>query len=214
MFSRGDSSMKKLSAVLLASLILFARRSACQEVPPLVELSRPSAVGSCDTGFHTFGNWPVWLVDEAGEPIVAVNPIHPNNVVAAWIQGPFQDIIAAVSFDGGQSWQQVPIPLTTCSGGPFGGAGDPWLSFAPNGDLYAVAEAGHTLADAGIVVIKSGDGGLNWSAPLVVPGSFTKDPHASLTADPNDARFVYAFWDNGGPAVFSRTTDGGLTWEL
>ncbi len=190
---------------------LFARPAVSLEIRPLVELSRPSAIGSCDTGFHTFGNWPV---DQAGEPIVAVNPIHPENVVAAWIQGPFQNIIAAVSFDGGQSWQQVPIPLTTCSGGPFSGTGDPWLSFAPNGDLYVVAGAGHTLADAGIVVIKSGDGGLHWSAPLVVPGSFTKDPHASLTADPNDARFVYAIWDNGGPAVFSRTTDGGLTWEL
>jgi hypothetical protein len=185
---------------------LSARPAVCQEVGPLVELSRPSAVGSCDTGFHTFGSWPV---DEAAEPIVAVNPIHPNNVVTAWMQGPVQDIIAAVSFDGGQAWQRVPIPLTTCSGGPFLGAGDPWLSFAPNGDLYVIAGARRTLADAGPKVIKSGDGGLHWSAPLVVPGSFTKDPHPSLTADSKDARFVYALWHN----LFSRTTDGGLTWE-
>ena len=207
---------RRWSLYLLAFALLpglLARPAVSQEVRPLVELSRPSAIGSCDTGFHTFGNWPVWLVDEAGEPIVAVNPIHPNNIVTAWIQGPFQDIIAAVSFDGGQSWQQVPIPLTVCSGGSFLGTGDPWLSFAPNGDLYVVAGAGHTLADAGIAVIKSGDGGLHWSAPLVVPGSLTKDSHASLTADPKDARFVYAIWDNGGMAVFSRTTDGGLTWK-
>ncbi len=204
-------SLYLLAFALLPGLL--ARPAVSQEVRPPVELSRPSAVGSCDTGFHTFGNWPVWLVDEAAEPIVAVNPIHPNNIVTAWIQGPFQDIIAAVSFDGGQSWQQVPIPLTTCSGGPFSGTGDPWLSFAPNGALYVVAGAGHTLADSGIVVIKSGDGGLHWSAPLVVPGSFTKDSHASLTADPKDARFVYAVWNNLGTAVFSRTTDGGLTWK-
>ncbi len=132
--------------------------------------------GSCDTGFHTFGDWPV---EEVGEPIVAVNPIHPNNIVTAWIQGPFQDIIAAVSFDGGQTWQSVPIPLTTCSGGPFGGAGDPWLSFAPNGDLYAVAETGSSFSTLGIYVSKSDDGGLHWSAPLLVPGSFSKDPGPS-----------------------------------
>jgi len=42
--------------------------------------------------------------------------------------------------------------------------------------------------------------------------------HPSLTADPTDARFAYAIWGGSssghrGPAVFSRTTDGGLTWE-
>ncbi len=209
-------SLYLLAFALLPGLL--ARPAVSQEIRPLVELSRPSAVGSCDTGFHTFGNWPVWLVDEAGEPIVAVNPIHPNNVVAAWIQGPFQDIIAAASLDGGQSWQQVPIPLTTCSGGPFGGAGDPWLSFAPNGDLYAVAETGSSISTLGVYVIKSGDGGLHWSAPLVVPGSVSKDPGPSLTADPKDARFVYATWrgispGQPGTVVFSRTTDGGLTWK-
>ncbi len=194
---------------------LFARPAVSQETRPLVELSRPNAVGSCDTGFHTFGDWPV---EEVGEPIVAVNPIHPNNIVTAWIQGPFQDIIAAVSFDGGQTWQSVPIPLTTCSGGPFGGAGDPWLSFAPNGDLYAVAETGSSFSTLGIYVSKSDDGGLHWSAPLLVPGSFSKDPGPSLTADPKDARFAYATWrgisaGQPGTVVFSRTTDGGLTWE-
>jgi hypothetical protein len=202
--------MKKLSAVLLPILILLARPALSQEIRPLVELSRPSAVGSCDNGSHPFGDWPI---EEAEEPIVAVNPIHPNNVVAAWIQGAFQDIIAAVSLDGGQTWQRVPVPLTTCSGGPFLGTGDPWLSFAPNGDLYVVAGARNT----GIAVIKSGDGGLHWSAPLVVPKSFPKE-HASLTADPKDARFVYAIWigsgpEHGGMVAFSRTTDGGVIWE-
>lgn len=186
---------------------LFARPAISQELPQLVELSRPNAVGSCDTGFKAFGTWPI---EEAQEPVVVVSPVHPDNIVTAWIQGPAQDIIAAVSLDGGQTWQSVPIPLTVCSGGSFVFTDDPWLSFAPNGDLYVVAGAGHTLADAGIVVMKSGDGGLHWSAPLMVPGSLTPDPHASLTADPKDARFVYALWHN----LFSRTTDGGLTWEL
>jgi len=206
-------SVYLLAVALIPSLL--ARPAVSQEIGPLVELSRPSAVESCDTGFHTFGSWPV---DEVGEPIVAVNPIHANNVVAAWIQGPFQDIIAAVSLDGGQTWQRVPIPFTTCSGGPFGGVGDPWLSFAPNGDLYAVAETGSTISTLSVYVSKSGDGGLHWSAPLVVPGSFSKDPGPSLATDPKDARFAYATLRRNSPGhpgtvVFSRTTDGGLTWK-
>jgi hypothetical protein len=198
-------SLYLLAFALLPGLL--ARRAVCQELRPLVELSRPNAVGSCDTG------WSARFIasppEDAHEPVVAVNPIHPNNVVAAWSQGAFQNIIGAVSFDGGQSWQQVPIPLTVCSGGSFLGTWDPWLSFAPNGDLYAVAAAAHSHSDVGVVVLKSVDGGLHWSAPLVVPGSIGLDPHPSLAADSKDARFVYALWHN----LFSRTTDGGLTWE-
>ena len=202
-------SLYLLAFALLPGLL--ARPAVSQEVRPLVELSRPNAVGSCDTGFKTpSGPWPT---DDAGEPVVAVNPIHPNNVVTAWFQGHFQDIIAAVSLDGGQTWQRVPIPFTTCSGGPFLGAGDPWLSFASNGDLYAVAVIGNSLSKRGIGVSKSGDGGLHWSAALVVPESLTVADHPSLTADPRDARFVYAIWDYDSNAVFSRTTDGGLTWK-
>lgn len=123
-------SLYLLAFALLSGLL--ARPVVSQEARPLVELSRPNAVGSCDTGNNFPGPWPT---DDAGEPVVAVNPIHPNNVVTAWIQGRLQDIIASVSLDGGQTWQRVPIPFTTCSGGPFLGAGDPWLSFGPNGDL-------------------------------------------------------------------------------
>src|SRR3989441_6560091 len=92
--------------------------AATAAVGSLIELSRPNAVGTCDDGFGG-GAWPV---DQAEEPSVAVNPVDPNNIVAAWIQGPFQDIIAAASFDGGKTWQQVPVPLTTCAGGQFLGA--------------------------------------------------------------------------------------------
>jgi len=138
----------------------------------LIELSRPNAVGSCNTGFNAFGTWPT---DEAEEPSVVVNPVNPNNIVAAWLQGPFQDVIAAASFDGGQTWQQVPLPLTVCSGGQFTGAGDQWLSFAPNGVLYGISGAGNSPSSAVEEVLKSTDGGLHWTTS-VVPGSDAVDP--------------------------------------
>jgi len=191
--------------------------AATQNVGSLVELSRPNAVGTCNTGFNAFGTWPT---DEAQEPTVAVNPLHPNNIVATWLQGPFQDIIAAASFDGGQTWQQVPLPLTVCSGGAFTGAGDQWLSFAPNGVLYGTVTAGNTPSSVVQEIMKSTDGGLHWTTS-VLPGSDRVDPppeHASLTADPTNAAFVYAIWlGHSSPhsisAVFARTTDGGATWE-
>jgi len=71
------------------------------------------------------------------------------------------------------------------------------------------------------MVTKSADGGMSWSVPSVVPGSDTVDPladHPSLTADPTNAKVAYAIWDgspspHSGAGVFTRTTDGGLTWE-
>lgn len=214
-----------LAISLLLGIALIVTPMDAQNVPvgPLVEISRPSAVGGCNDGFQTFGNWPV---DEAVEPIVAVNPVHPNNIVAAWIQGPGQDIIAAVSLDGGQNWQRVLIPLTVCSGGSFLGSTDSWLSFAPNGDLHAVALTTNSLSFPSqfvdkAMVTKSTDGGLHWSTPSVVPGSDTVDAfadHPSLTADPTNASLVYAIWNgsnspHSSAAVFSRSTDGGITWE-
>src|SRR5438876_10312970 len=180
-----------------------------------VELSRPNAVGTCDDGFAS----GVWPIDEAEEPFVAVNPVRPDNIVAAWIQGPFQNLVAAASFDGGQTWQRVPVPLTTCAGGQFLIAGDVWLSFAPDGILYGIALAGNALSSVLPEVLKSMDGGLHWTAS-VPPGSSNVDPtanHPSVTADPFNASFVYAIWDgrkspHSGAAGFSRTTYGGPTW--
>lgn len=210
-----------LSMTLLLCVALCALPAVAQD--SVAEISLPNAVGSCNDGFQTFGNWPT---DEAGEPIVAVNPVNPHNIVAAWIQGPAQDIISAVTFDGGQNWQRVPIPITLCSGGTFLGSSDPWLSFAPNGDLYLVALATSSLSFTSkfvdqAMVTKSTDGGLHWATASAVPGADTVDPfadHPSLTADPTDARFVYSIWNgrpssHSGAAVFTRTTDGGMTWE-
>ena len=212
------SSLYLIAIALVSALLTLPAWTQQLPVGPLIELSRPNAVGSCNDGFNLFGTWPT---DDTEEPFVAVNPVQPNNIVAAWIQGPFQDIIAAVSFDGGHNWQRVPIPLTVCSGGSYLAAGDPWLSFAPNGDLYAIDTAANNdvASKNEIFVTKSSDGGLHWSAATLVSGNVDLPPeHPSITADPTDARFVYAIWDGTssgkrGPAVFARTTDGGLTWE-
>src|SRR5258708_15192599 len=205
-----------LAGMALARLLAVSAIAQVSQLGPLVELSQPNPIGGCDDGFRLPGTW---TLNDATEPSIAVNSVNPNNRVASWFLGPIQDVISGVSFDGGRTWQQVPIPLTVCSGGSLIGAGDTWLSFAPNGDLYAVDDAGMTLAARGIFINKSTDGGLHWSAPIPVPGTSNASPdHATITADRTDARFAYAAWHskadkNQNPAVFTRTTDGGLTWE-
>jgi hypothetical protein len=86
-----------------------------------------------------------------------------------------------------------------------------------------------------MLVSKSTDGGLTWSDPITLirdeDPQFLNDKN-SLTADPTDSDYVYAVWDRlklplgtvinpenviglgfKGPTYFSRTTDGGQSWE-
>lgn len=210
--------MKKtviFSLVALAGLLALPAWAQDTPVGPLVELSRPNAVGTCDDGFSLPGTW---TLDDAAEPFVAVNPVHPNNIVATWWQGPLQNVVAAVSLDAGQTWQKVPIPFTVCSGGAFLAAGDERLAFAPNGDLYAFVVLGNSLATRTTAVSKSTDGGLHWSAPILQTNTEYPNDLTVITADQTDTRFLYAVWDGTaagkrGTAVFTRTTDGGATWE-
>src|SRR5437867_1421074 len=154
-----------LAGISLAGLLTLPTITDAAALGPPLELSFPSPLAGCDDGLRPGGTW---TIQDAAEPIVAVNPVNPKNVVAAWMSGFVQDVIAAVSLDGGQTWQLVPLPLTVCAGGPYLGAGDPWLAFAPNGDLYASALTGYAFSTLLVACCKSTDGGLHWSAPAIV----------------------------------------------
>jgi hypothetical protein len=197
-------------------------------VEPLEMVSGESPFTGCtaDRIFNQTGqNYP----DSEVEPWVAVNPVDPLNVVGTWQQdrwsnGGARGLSVGVSFDGGMTWESVVVPgLTLCSGGPWRRASDPWLSFAPNGDLYHIAlvfDVGSRAAN-GMAVTRSIDGGLTWGDPveLVQNGFPFFHDKQSITADPTDANAVYAVWDrldrirDRGPAVFTRTLDGGQSWD-
>lgn len=166
------------------------------------------------------------------EPYLAVNPANPDNLIAVWQQdrwsnGAARGLAGAYSFDGGGTWTPVTVPFSRCSGGHAGNGGDweratdPWVSFAPDGTAHWMALALNNVrnGDNAMLASRSTDGGRTWSAPATLrrdDGSSFNDKNA-ITADPTDARFVYAVWDrltgNNGPTWFARTGDGGLTWE-
>ena len=185
--------------------------------------------------------------DAEVEPWVGVNPTNAANIVAIYQQdrysnGGAKGSVAAVSFDGGATWPtHVAVPNDTrCTGGQFQRSSDPWLSFGPDGTLHAMSlvtdpDVGAAFGANGMTYNRSTNGGVSWEPAIRLVtdpvGRFLNDKN-SITADPNDADFVYAVWDRlqvsegsiqnpenviglgfKGPIYFTRTTNGGDSWE-
>ncbi len=126
--------------------------------------------------------------------------------------------------------------------GYFERSSDPWVSFSPNGVLYSIAiSTDFSTARNAVLVSRSTTGGASWETPNTlkfdraradVPLGTNFNDKESLTADPGDSSFAYAVWDRlvfpnerasaaavehtfafRGPTWFSRTTNGGASWE-
>jgi hypothetical protein len=160
-----------------------------------------------------------------------------------WSDGGARALLTGVSHDGGATWSRPsPPPFTRCAGGNAANGGDyeratdPWISFAPNGDAYQVSDSlSFSTGASAILVSKSTDGGDTWG-PVTTLKRDVKfnvlNDKESVTADPADPNRAYVVWDRlefpkdqaapragvralgfRGPTWFSRTTDGGATWE-
>jgi hypothetical protein len=158
-----------------------------------------------------------------------------------WSNNGSRGHVVATSFDGGSTWTTVTQTKTSlCTGGTEANGGgmfraaNPWLAFGPDGTAYLSSIGVPFFNQTAVYVNRSDDGGLTWSDPAVLQfaaGTAMNDK-ATITADPHDSRYVYAVWTRNvfpneeaapkaaeftaasrGPAWFSRTTDGGGTWE-
>jgi hypothetical protein len=225
---------------------------------PAVLASGGSPIIGCDGDQAMSGiNFP----NSEIEPWMVVNPtdgsdndgIVGDNLIAAWQQdrwnnGGSEGLVTASSFDGGLTWStNANTKSSFCTGGsPANGglyerASDPWVDFSPNGTAYLMSLSVDTNPGGignhpnAMLVMRSTNGGTTWSNPITL----IRDENAnvlndknSLTADPNDSRFVYAVWDRlappseiaptiafenavagRGPTWFARTTNGGARWE-
>src|ERR687885_1355092 len=197
-------------AVLLALLAISPASVAAAgpySAAPLKQTSgsSPFAPG-CNGAPQSGTNYPNAEV----EPQVDVNPTNPLNIVGGWQQdrwsnGGANSLLAGVTHDGGQSWKRVVIPhITRCAGGNAANGGDyeratdPWVSFAPNGNVYFMSQTlNNSNAINGMLVSKSTDGGDTWSEPITLirdtDGNALNDK-VSITADPTDSNYVYSVW--------------------
>jgi hypothetical protein len=156
--------------------------------------------------------------DTEVEPLVAVNPTNPENVIGVfqedrWSDGGAHGLLAATSFNGGTSYVNQWAEFSACSDKPetpdvfehLPRATDPWVSFDAAGRAYQVGLPiidGSLTGEAAITTSYSDDGGLTWSAPVDVtrqddPAGAVFLDKQSITADPYHQGRAWATWIQG-----------------
>ena len=180
------------------------------------------------------------FLDSETEPWVDVNPSNASNIVGMfqedrWSTGGARNLVFGTSFDGGQTWQNIPLQgVGIVAGGAFQRVTDPWVDFGRGNRVYATSLAfDDTGPDNAIFVHTSTDGGLTWPQTAEVirdtDFAFFNDKQALVADDFSASPFrgnVYITWDRlidksgnpfagnfTGPAMFSRSTNGGRTFS-
>ncbi|MFC4587982.1 sialidase family protein [Sphaerisporangium corydalis] len=163
------------------------------------------------------------------EPWLATRPHDPRRLAVGWQQDRSTTgaarggIVVATSRDAGRTWAGSPLPgLTKCSGGTFTSTSNPAVAYATDGRLFAVAMAMSFGNVTAVLAYRSDDDGSTWTGPAALtqdpsPAYFNDRP--SVTTDPRSPSRAYVVWnraraeDNQHQLMFSRTLDGGVTWE-
>lgn len=174
------------------------------------------------------------------ETWIVVNPRDPNNIIAnsndMQYNGPNgYRMTAFVTKDGGRTWNRYLLPSNASIGRAAGGGQtnfDPALAFDADGNAYygygwARLTPNDGNGDNYVIVCKSTDGGVTWTMlPYVWYYEGLDNPPfndkwlIAADDDPNSPykNRVYVAWTHFSRTeqnfiAFSRTTDGGQTWD-
>lgn len=162
-------------------------------------------------------------ISASNSPTLVRNPMRPLNLaVANRVDTPRFSCALVVSFDGGRRWTQTPLPAPA-SEEPKCYAPD--VTFDADGTLYLsfVTLEGRGNVPSAAWIVRSEDGGRTLSAPTKVAGPLafqvrlTADPAVSgrlyLTALRAETVGLFSFPQTGNPVMFTRSDDGGETWQ-
>lgn len=170
------------------------------------------------------------------EQNIVVNPTNDLNIVTSSNDYRYEfRCYAYVSMDGGDTWTNVKLPGwsgPTGAKGQFvktGCGGDPVLAFGRDGTLYFAALT-YNLDKfprqmSGVAVSSSKDGGLTWTAPVMVSynatGNFFYDKEWIAVAPDGTVNLTWTTFYQGprglsyikSPIVMASSRNGGKSWS-
>ena len=229
-----------IRTLLPVALLLAACGGTVHPAQSFAGLTRVSGLSPFALGCVSPGQLGTNFPNAEVEPFLAVDPHDAQHLVGVWQQdrwsnGGSNGLGSGASFDGGKTWTTGFAHFTNCSGGNtanranFERASDPWISFGADSTPHQIGFSFNNHdARAAMLAVRSADGGRTWTEPRFLFEETSDDAgidKESITADPSDANLVYATWDrltglrtptssnNSGPAWFTRSTDGGASWE-
>jgi len=164
------------------------------------------------------------------ESVVSINPLDGQNIIAASKR--FRNlhtydfvVEAAVSFDGGKTWDASSLPLHR-DWGVNPGMSDPTIAWDSHGWAYLFVgphwksndpgdAVGNPAIGIGVWVYISRDGGTSWGTPIEVSGARTDDKQwAASDVSQGSPHYgnVYVAWAAGTPLHFGRSQHPGTAW--
>ena len=183
--------------------------------PPAIRAASPRAIvtfgpyTSVQVNVDAVGNNIIG--DAANEPSLAVDPTAPNRMAVGWrqfdtIASNFREAGVSHSIDGGRTW----AALSVLDDGLF--RSDPVLAASLDGTFYYLSLHVNVFNEFLCDVFVSSDGGATWPVKHFAVGG----DKSWLIVDPLN-NHLYQAWNVAGnvffPAQFSRSIDGGATWE-
>jgi hypothetical protein len=181
-----------------------------------------AASGIAPENYHVSGDVSV-AFDNRGHAIVCYMAFDKLGRFNYWAHGAERNgLFVRRALDGGTTWEANHIPIIEHPTKP----GIPWEdkpyivaddTDGPHGGNLYVGWTRWTLADSQILLARSTDGGLTWSAPLEINGrrGLPRDDNGALEgfagAVGSDGT-LYTVWSSSGKLQFTLSRDGGQTF--
>jgi hypothetical protein len=206
------------SGVVAAALAVVSGGLAAWANVPLTQISSDPFITA--TGQHRTEVEPDTFA--AGSTIVSAFQ------VGRFFNGGASDVGFATSLDGGSTWTDGFLAATTVNGGKYDRASDASVAFDARHNVWLISYLGiftHGSTNENdftvdVVVARSTDGGLTWTAnvPVDAPGNLFFDKNWTVCDNTPSSPFFgncYTEFDNASQldlVLMSTSNDGGLTW--